>query len=108
MSLFALSNPLEQEIAQAVADAVEAATEAASSLPPFDPASWVLDMTALGLCREVSDELGEPLDEVWHILCNVPPNMVCLFDSPEGWGVVANHVALHLGHSPLSYRPVVH
>lgn len=108
MSLFSI--PAAQVVAAAVEAALEAAEEAARAArgAAFDPEMWALDMTALELCRELAFGLDAAPDDVWHALCNVPPSLTCLLDSPEGWGVLANHVALHLGYGPIRYRPQVH
>ena len=104
MSLFSISH----RYTQIVAEAVTAALCAAEAAEAYDPDAWAQDMTALSLAKSMAEHLGVPLDVVWHSLCNVPPNLIGLLDTPEGWGVLSSHICATLGHEPARLVPAVH
>lgn len=61
---------------------------------------------------ELADQLA-PLfsveaGEVFDALCRVPEEMLSLLETPEGWAVLAGHIAPRFHLPVVTYHPTIH
>ena len=48
------------------------------------------------------------LEQAMTFLCELPPNLLTHFDSPQGWTFLASAAALHFGCDEPAFIPTVH
>jgi hypothetical protein len=46
--------------------------------------------------------------EAWRLLAQMPPNLLNLLESPQGWTALASMVAAEVGQPEPGFKPTVH
>jgi hypothetical protein len=94
---------------QARLDAKRALYDQREDWQAFNPAQWCRSMSADYLVTELANNLGLSFDATRDTLARLNPNMVHLFDSPQGWTMLAQYVSYmtDCGEREEHFKPVV-